>query len=167
VKIIGYTDFFRDQVITLILHIQNDEARINLSLEKQPDLLDIKANYLDSGGCFWIAVEDNEVIGTIALMNMGGGHGLLKKFFVRENHRGKGVGLALYGELKRFAETHGFRDIMLDTPTVAKRSHSFYERAGFVRIDKTQAPFEYEYPHKESYLYLLEGIQDNIIPVTK
>ena len=39
-EIIKYQDTYKQQVIDLILHIQNSEAKINLTIEEQPDLLD-------------------------------------------------------------------------------------------------------------------------------
>ena len=82
-KIITYQEEYKQQIIDLILHIQNEEAKINLSLEEQPDLLDIPNCYEKDGGEFWLAVDDNTVIGTLALMNKGNGNGILKKGFVK------------------------------------------------------------------------------------
>lgn len=56
------------EIISLILSIQNDEAKIGLSLQEQPDLLDIRRSYQETGGEFWIALSDDKVIGTIGLM---------------------------------------------------------------------------------------------------
>lgn len=155
-RIIEYTGDYAERVRKLILHIQNDEAGINLTLDEQPDLLDVETYYPKGGGRFWLAVEGEELIGTIALMNKGSGNGVLKKFFVRTDWRGKGVGSALYETLYGFARESGFKRILLDTPSVVAASHRFYERAGFVRIDKERLPFEYDYPDRDSYLYLLE-----------
>jgi len=83
-KIITYQEKYKQQIIDLILHIQNDEAKINLSLEEQPDLLDIPACYEKEGGEFWLALEGDTVIGTLALMNKGNGNGVLKKGFVKK-----------------------------------------------------------------------------------
>lgn len=83
-EIIAYKERYRQQIIDLILHIQNSEAKIDLSIEEQKDLLDIPYYYQKNGGEFWIAVENNTVIGTIALMNYGNGNGVLKKFFVEK-----------------------------------------------------------------------------------
>lgn len=70
-----------EEIIRLILHIQNEEAGINLSLREQPDLDGIETFYLQSGGYFRVALnEQGEVIGAIALMSKGGGIGVLKKF---------------------------------------------------------------------------------------
>lgn len=56
-EIIKYQDTYKQQVINMILHIQNSEAKINLTIEEQPDLLDVPLHYEKNGGAFWIAVE--------------------------------------------------------------------------------------------------------------
>lgn len=155
-EIMNYEDKYKQQIIDLILHIQNDEAGIDLSVKEQPDLLDIPYFYQRNGGEFWIAVENDTIIGTIALMNYGNGNAVLKKFFVKKSHRNKKVGYALYMQLKTFAENNGINVIILDTPSVAKKSHEFYERSGFKRIEKSMLPFSYNYPDRNSYLYMLK-----------
>jgi len=154
--IIVYQEKYKKQIIDLILHIQNCEAKIDLSVEEQPDLLDIPCYYQKNGGEFWIAIENDTVIGTIALMNYGNGNAVLKKFFVKKSHRNKKVGYALYMILKKYAESNKINTIVLDTPSVAKKSHEFYERSGFRKIEKSLLPFPYEYPDRDSYLYLLK-----------
>jgi len=155
-KIIKYEEKYKQQIIDLILHIQNEEAKISLTIEEQPDLLDIYSNYEKNGGEFWIAVENDEVIGTIAIMNKGDGNSVLKKFFVREDWRSKRIGYELYKTLLAYVKEKDIKYIVLDTPSVAKVSHKFYERAGFKKITKEELPFEYEYPDRNSYLYLLK-----------
>jgi len=155
-EIVTYQARYQEQAIDLILSIQNGEAGIGLSLAEQPDLLDIPACYQRDGGEFWLAVEDGAVVGTLALMKKGEGRGVLKKFFVRADHRGQKVGLQLYRRLLDFAQKQGIVTIVLDTPSVARASHQFYERAGFRRIGKEELPFPYEYPDRDSYLYLLK-----------
>lgn len=44
-KIETYSGKYDDEIIALILKIQNNEAKINLSLEEQPDLKNIKSYY--------------------------------------------------------------------------------------------------------------------------
>jgi len=155
-EIITYQDKYKHQIIDLILHIQNYEAKIDLSIEEQPDLLNIPYYYQKNGGQFWIAIENDKVIGTIALINYGNGNSILKKFFVEKSHRDKKVGYSLYMKLKQYAQANAINTIILDTPSVAKKSHKFYERSGFIKIDKDLLPFSYNYPDRDSYLYLLK-----------
>jgi len=154
-RITTYEDKYKDEVIKLILDIQNKEAGIGLSLQEQPDLDDIEASYMKNGGYFWIALdEQGKVIGTIGLMNKKDGVGILKKFFVRAEHRRQKVGLQLYLSLLNFCAIHRLKTLLLDTPAVAKASHRFYEKNGFVKITKDTLPIPYDFPDRNSYLYL-------------
>ena len=153
-QIITYQEKYKQQIIDLILHIQNDEAGINLSLEEQPDLLDISGCYEKDGGEFWLAVENVTVIGTLALMNKGGGNAVLKKGFVRADYRRQGILGKLYAELQKFAEENGFTTFLFDTPSVATNCHAFFEKRGYRRITKEEMPFAYDFPDRDSYLYM-------------
>ena len=156
VRIITYQEKYRQQVIDLILHIQNDEAKINLSLDEQPDLLDIPTCYEKDGGEFWLAVEDDTVIGTLALMNKGNGNAVLKKGFVRADYRKRGILGKLYATLLTFANEQELTTFVFDTPSVATNCHSFFEKHGYRRIKKEELPFSYEFPDRDSYLYMLQ-----------
>lgn len=76
-----YSEKYRNEVISLILDIQNNEAKIGLPLSEQPDLLDINRSYRQNGGEFWIALSNGEIIGTIGLMMKERHCAVLKKFF--------------------------------------------------------------------------------------
>lgn len=154
-RIEAYSGKYDDEIISLILKIQNNEAGIHLSLQEQPDLLDIRRCYQQSGGEFWIALSGGRVIGTIGLMRKGAQCAVLKKFFVRKEFRAQKIGLALYNELLEYAKRAGVRHIILDTPSVARVSHRFYERAGFRKISAEELPVPYSYPDRDSILYML------------
>ena len=154
-NIIQYDEKYKENVIRLILDIQNKEAGIHLFLEEQPDLYDIKKSYIENGGNFWIVRnEADEVIGTIGIMNKGNGYGVLKKFFVRADFRKQKVGLMLYQKLLFFCKNNEIKTIILDTPSVAKASHRFYEQNGFMKIAKENLPIHYEFPDRDSLLYV-------------
>ena len=80
---------------------------------------------------------------------------VLKKFFVEKAFRSQKVGLSLYNELLKYANSKGIEHIILDTPAVAHISHRFYEKAGFKRINPEELPVPYSYPDRDSILYLL------------
>jgi len=155
-EIMEFQDKYQQQIIDLILSIQNDEAGINLTIAEQPDLLDVPSCYEKNGGAFWIAVEQETVIGTIAFMNYGNGNAVMKKFFVRADWRCRKIGFALYETLLQRLKANGYHQVLLDTPSVAHDSHQFYEREGFQKISRESLPFPYQYPDRDSYLYLLK-----------
>ena len=145
-----------DEIVSMILDIQNNEAKIDLSLQEQPDLLNINMAYQQSGGEFWLALSDGKVIGSVGLMLKERNCAVMKKFFVKKEYRSQKIGLALYRELLEFAENAGVRHIILDTPSVACASHKFYENAGFRKINVLELPISYIYPDRESILYMLD-----------
>ncbi len=151
-----YCGKYDEQIIELILDIQNNESKINLSLEEQPDLLDIKHSYQDAGGEFWLAMSDGKVIGTIGLMMKQNKCAIMKKFFVKKEFRSQKIGLALYNKLIQHAREKNIEHIILDTPSVAVVSHRFYEKAGFRVIQKQELPVPYSYPDRNCLLYMLD-----------
>lgn len=154
-----YDDRYKEEVIKLILHVQNIEYEVGISVKEQPDILDIHSNYIDDGGNFWIALNDNgEVVGLIGLQKKNKEVAVLKKFFVYKDYRGNefGIGKKLYEVLLDFAKEQGFSKIILDTPSKATRSHGFYKKVGFKETDKEDLPIKYDYPDRNSIIFLLE-----------
>lgn len=147
------------EVAALVLSIQNDEAGIDLSIEEQPDLLDIAAAYREGG--FWIAEAHGAVVGTIGALRYGDS-GILKKFFVRSDFRGShGPASALYAKVIAWARAQGIGVLYLDTPSVATRSHAFYRKVGFELVDRAALPNDYGFPDRDSLIFrlvLLPGV---------
>lgn len=133
---------YTQQVIDLILSIQQDEFQIPITAEQQPDLLNIQGFYQKSDGNFWIAVDDNTVIGTIALLDIGNQHAALRKMFVHQSYRGKEMGVAkrLLNTLLDHAREQKLTAIYLGTTAAFHAAHRFYEKNGFVEIAKAALP---------------------------
>ena len=136
-----YSEKYHEEAVTLILDIQNNEAKIGLSLEEQPDLLHIDASYREKGGAFWLALEKGEMIGTLGLMRKEQQCAVMKKLFVKKEFRSQKVGAALYKELLAFAKETGIRHILLDTPSVAHASHRFLKKPGSAAFPLHSCPF--------------------------
>lgn len=73
-------------VIDLVLHFQNDGTRPLVTVNDQPDLLNIKECYLNAGGNFWVATDNGKLAGSIGIMPYGKEVAVLKKFFVYEDY---------------------------------------------------------------------------------
>lgn len=158
IKIQTYTEADRDEIISLVLHCQNDGTRPIVSVENQPELLHIKEKYLDAGGNFWVAKKDGKIVGSIGLMMCGNGLAILKKFFVYEPYRGNPyyLGRKLYQVFLTFAKSKEVNRIILDTPKNTERAHKFYEKAGFKKIPKEELPIVYDQPYDDSDFFSLE-----------
>lgn len=129
-------------IVDLILPIQQVEFNVPVTLEGQPDLLDLETYYYATGGRFWGAFFDEELIGTIALISTGHKAGALRKMFVKREFRGKELGVArrLLQELLAFCRSRGINELYLGTVDMLKAAHRFYERNGFQRISEADLP---------------------------
>ncbi|BDC43486.1 GNAT family N-acetyltransferase [Paraburkholderia terrae] len=158
-RIATFQESLTDEVVGLILHIQNDESNVGISIDDQPELLDINRYFIANGGGFWIALDpQGHVVGTIALQIETPTVAVLKKFFVSAAWRGAGAGCAsrLYETLLAHARLKGIETILLDTPSVSTRSHAFYRRQGFQQIAADELPVKYAYPDRDSLLFRLD-----------
>lgn len=158
IEIKKYEDKYQDEVINLVLSCQNDGSRPIVSIANQPELLNINKEYFSNGGYFWIAIESKKLVGTIGLINCENGIGILKKFFVNEQYRGKpyNLGRKLFAELLNFAHEHKFKELVLDTPKNTERAHKFYEKAGFKKVSQEDLPIKYNPPYKDSDFFQLK-----------
>ncbi len=92
IKISTYHPQYQAQVIDLILRIQQQEFGVSITLSDQPDLLNIPNFYQQGNGNFWVALDGDKVIGTIAAIDFDRKNLALRKMFVNSNYRGCGVG---------------------------------------------------------------------------
>ncbi len=130
------------EVISLILEIQRNEYGIDITGDDQPDLKNIDEFYIRDGGNFWIAHCNETVAGTIAVKNIGGGAGALRKMFVKKEFRGRdtGVSAELLSTLKNWCRENGYSGIYLGTTEKFRAAHRFYEKNGFSEIGIEDLP---------------------------
>jgi len=152
-----YTDDYKKEVISLILPIQRDEFGISITAEDQPDLSDIPGFYQKAGGNFWLALCGEQVVGTVALIDIGNNQGALRKMFVRPDHRGKLHNTAelLLSELLAWSRQHAMDHIYLGTTEKFLAAHRFYEKHGFIRIDKDLLPGAFPIMKVDTRFYML------------
>lgn len=158
IEIKTYSEADQAEIIALVLHCQNDGTRPPVTVDNQPDLLRIREEYIDGGGNFWVAKENNRVAGCIGIKNYGSGISVLKKFFVYEPYRSAPhhLGRKLYETLLSFAVEHNVKTLLLDTPKNTLRAHRFYEKAGFRQIGRKQLPITYHPPYEDSDFFCLD-----------
>ena len=129
-------------VLDLILHTQVVEFGVAITAADQPDLNDIPSIYQTGNGNFWVATDHEQVIGTLALLDIGHQQVALRKMFVAQAHRGaeKGVAKKLLAESHQWARQQGITDIYLGTIDVYRAALRFYEKNGYHQLDKMDLP---------------------------
>lgn len=85
------------------------------------------------GVSFVVARElhSGKVLGCGAVMSIGDGEVELKRMFVADNARRRGVGLCLLKSLEQRARRNGARKLLLETGVSQPEAISLYRRAGF------------------------------------
>jgi N-acetylglutamate synthase-like GNAT family acetyltransferase len=142
IEIAQFSNDHQEGVVSVILPVQQMEFGIPVNLADQPDLLDIPSYYQRGAGNFWVATFNGEVVGTIALLDIGNSQGALRKMFVKESFRGRvhDVARRLLDELLRWCVERSVTDIYLGTTAKFLAAHRFYEKNGFKEITKSQLP---------------------------
>ena len=138
----AYDNQYQQQVIDLILNIQQNEFHVPVTLQDQPDLLNIPQVYQQGGGNFWVALSGKQVIGTISLIYFENNNVALRKMFVHKDFRGKGkgIGLLLLNRAIEWCSEKKFEDIYLGTVEILVAAQRFYLKNGFELIAKEYLP---------------------------
>lgn len=141
-QITTFTPAYTQAVIDLILPIQQQEYGLPVGLDTQQDLLVIPEFYQQGVGNFWLALDGDDVVGSIALKDIGHAHAALRKMFVRASHRGAeyGVAKSLLSSLLTWSKQNKIQDIYLGTTAQFLAAHRFYEKHGFQEVAKSELP---------------------------
>lgn len=145
------------QAIDLILTIQQKEFNIPITIEDQPDLMQIESFYHEAGGNFWGTFIDGELVGSIALVKFDERAGAIRKMFVKKEFRGRELNIAqiLLEILISFCREKGIDDLYLGTITVLKAAQRFYERNNFVKTEKEKLPVRFPLMSADDIFYHL------------
>lgn len=92
--------------------------------------------YRPPGGAFVLGRAGGAVMACGALHTLEPGVGEIKRMWVDERWRGRGVGTGLVAELERIAAGLGHRVVRLDTNRTLTAAIALYERLGYRRIER-------------------------------
>jgi GNAT superfamily N-acetyltransferase len=142
ISIQTFGEEYQHRIIDFILDIQQNEFAVAVTIADQPDLLDIPGAYGRGKGNFWIALDENKLVGTIALIDIGNRQSALRKMFVHRDYRGQPhrAGQLLLNTVLAWCNKEGIDEIYLGTIDRMFAAHRFYEKNGFRQMDKTALP---------------------------
>ena len=142
IEVVPFSIQHQAGVIDVIVPIQQSEFGISITLEDQPDLLDIPGFYQRGAGNFWVALSGTRVVGTISLLDIGSAQAALRKMFVRAEHRGPQhqVARQLLETLIAWCHERQIREVFLGTTAKFVAAQRFYEKCGFAEIPKAGLP---------------------------
>lgn len=101
------------------------------------ELAELPGTYSPPNGRIYIALSDEQIAGCIALRPMNEqGICEMKRLFVREEFRGKGIGRMLAERIIADALEIGYRTMRLDTLQRMETARAIYTQLGFTVIPK-------------------------------
>jgi GNAT superfamily N-acetyltransferase len=98
------------------------------------DLTDIPRYYGERGGRFWVLVDNDRVVGTVAGIPTGHGICEVKRLYLAAEYRGRGLGRVLMQQMLDWARTSGYRLVVAWSDVRLLTAHVVYDRLGFVRF---------------------------------
>tara|TARA_Y100001935_G_scaffold173015_1_gene142894 strand:+ start:534 stop:1001 length:468 start_codon:yes stop_codon:yes gene_type:complete len=140
VKIVPYSDKYSKYFYDLNYDWLNEFFYVEEYDEKV--LKNCKTEIIDKGGFIFFALNNSEVIGTMALIQKERGVYELNKMAVKKDLRGNGIGHQLIKFIIDYSVDKNFESIILYSNTVLKNSIHLYEKFGFKEIDNPDAPYK-------------------------
>lgn len=145
----------RKQIVAMIEHIQKGEFLLPITDDINAGILKAEEEfYYNNSYNFWYAVDKNgAIIGSMGLKKIDAHTGEIKKFFVVQNYRGKGVAQKLMNTLVKAASKHHFQNLYLGTVDALHAAHGFYQKYGFLRVTQQQLPPEFQIGPLDTFFF--------------
>lgn len=93
-----------------------------------------KQYIIDPGGHIFFAIENNAVLGTVALLKRGTACFELTKMAVDTQQRGKKIGQQLMQHCIIFAKDNHFKELYLYSNTILENAIYIYKKFGFQEV---------------------------------
>ena len=105
--------------------------------DRHADVANVESHYMNNG-CFWCLIDDNHVIGTIAIRKIDDTNRIaeLKRMFVLPEFQGNGYGRLLLEHAVKCAQEQGYQKIRLDTRKQFSVAQHLYRSVGFRETER-------------------------------
>jgi GNAT superfamily N-acetyltransferase len=138
-------DFYRLNIVWLDKYGLTESH--DLAILNDPENTIIKP-----GGYIWLALLDNKIVGSAALINEGEGVFELAKMAVDESYQGRGISKLLIATCLDKAKAIGAKKLELFSNHQLTTALALYKNYGFRQVEVTNSPFVTADVKMEMYL---------------
>src|SRR5580658_978347 len=114
---------YQSEVINLIEQIQVKEFNIPIEAGQRKELQSISRFFQKDKGNYWVALFDERVIGTIAVIDIGHKAFELRDVFLDQEYRGTGFAKKLLDTVLIWSKEHHVNTIYLGTTLAFRAAH--------------------------------------------
>ncbi|KAI8517065.1 hypothetical protein Bbelb_056460 [Branchiostoma belcheri] len=108
--------------------------QLHLKRNRQ-ELQDIFTCYDKTGSRFWVAVEGETIVGTVALNRASDTRAELTRMCVLPPHRRKGLATRLVKHFEDFCKSDGVQEMFMSTTEFHQKALSLYQKCGYTISD--------------------------------
>lgn len=125
-------------IIALHGKLYNEEFGFGLGFEKYvaSTFTDFICEFQEGKDRIWIAKENQQLAGCIALVHRGDQSGQLRYFITGPDYRRKGLGRFLFNAFMNHARANAYSEIFLWTTSDLKAAAHLYRQEGFCLIEE-------------------------------
>lgn len=103
----------------------------------EADFDDIEGHFFN-GGEFLVGLIGNEIVAIGGYRKIPNNIGQIRRMRVHPDHRRKGYAQQIIQKLEEVAKQNKINEIQLKTSTQQKMAQSFYEKNGYVKMEKAK-----------------------------
>jgi len=130
-KIRKYQPSDKKQVIELVSEILGNIFNGDPTQFKLLKEFDVTKDYV----LYLVTEIDKKVVGTMGLKKIDKESARLKRMYVNDAYRKRGLGQKMLDQIIKFAKENGYKRILLHTYPIMENAKRFYKRNGFVESE--------------------------------
>lgn len=115
----------------LILDILKKEYPFDQSAYAETDINDISGTYTGKGNAFFVIEKDGSIVGTVGVKKETGESALIRRLFVDERYRRKGLGTMLLKKALEFCRSASYEDAIFRATDRMASAMNLCKKMGF------------------------------------
>ena len=122
----------KEQVYSLILSVMEKEFENIPSHLYLKDIMELPDSYSGKRENFFVVESEGNIIGTIGIKEDDEKTALMRRFFVKSDLRGKGLGLKLIDQAMEFCKKSGYEVVLFDGNSQMHKVKRVLQKYGFI-----------------------------------